>query len=329
MYEFNQSIEEEIANEAKKTNILITGGAGYVGSLLTEMLVTRGFNVTVIDNLLYFQNPFFNLFHYPNFKFIFGDVTNENFMKEILSKNDYDYIFPLAAIVGFQISEIKPEITWNTNYNSILTLLKYRRKSKIIFPNTNSGYGSTNLEKPCTEETPLTPISTYGKSKAAAESAIMQEDEVICFRLATLFGFSPRIRFDLLVNDFVYKAVKDKAIVLFERKFKRNVAHVRDAVRGFIWAMINWDKMKNRIYNLGNPNYNITKEELALKIKEFIPELNIFYAEIGSDPDKRNYIVSNERLLSTGFEFKYSLEDGIQELIRGYSAYKDFKFKNY
>ena len=329
MNEFSEEQEQKIKELAKDTTILITGGAGYLGSVLVEMLLDRGFKVVVLDNLTYFQKPFFNLFSNPNFEFIYGDVTNEKFMQDLLQKREFDYIFPLAAIVGFPISEIKPEITWLINYKAITFLLNHRKNSKIIFPTTNSGYGTTESTKVCTEDSPLNPISTYGKSKVAAEKAVMESKESICFRLATLFGFSPRMRTDLLVNDFVYKAIKDKSIVLFEKEFKRNFAHVKDASRGFIWGMLNWEKMKNKVYNLGHPDYNLTKEELALKIKEYVPDLHISYAKINSDPDKRNYIVSNERLLSTGFKFKYSLEDGIKELIRGYNAFKDFSFRNY
>lgn len=329
--EFEKKIENELAKMAiDSKGILITGGSGYFGSILTEMLIDRGFKVTVVDNLSYSQNTLFNLFSNKNLNFIYGDVTNENFMKMILSKNDFDFIIPLAAVVGFPISEQKPEITWLTNYQTILTILKYRKNDqKIIYPTTNSGYGITTGEIKCTEDSPLTPISTYGKSKVAAEKAIEDTNNYICFRLATLFGFSPRMRTDLLVNNFVEKAVKDKTIVLFERNFKRNFLHVKDASRAFLWAMLNWEKMKNRVYNVGHPDYNISKEELCKMIKQEIPDLNIFYSEIGNDPDKRNYIISNDRILSTGFTFKYGLEEGIKELIRGYEALRDYRFKNY
>jgi len=328
--DFDPETERKLTKLAENgTRILVTGGCGYLGSILVEMLVQRGFHVTVVDNLCYGQNTLFNLFYTGKLKFIYGDVTNEKFIAELLDKNNYTYIFPLAAIVGFPISEIKPELTWMVNYKAIEYILKHRKDSKIIFPTTNSGYGTTTGEEYCTEESPLNPISTYGKSKVAAEKAIMERGNAICFRLATLYGFSPRMRLDLLVNDFVYKAVTEKTLVLFERKFKRNFAHVRDAARGFLWAMANWEKMKDRVYNLGHPDYNISKEELALLIKKYIPDLNIFYAEIGSDPDRRNYIVSNERLLSTGFKFNHPLDKGIEELIEGYKAFKDFRFRNY
>jgi nucleoside-diphosphate-sugar epimerase len=326
--EFDMDTEETLCELGEKTNILITGGSGYLGSVLTEMLIERGFSVTVVDNLAYGQNTLFNLFCSKKLKFIYGDVTNYKFMKDLLTKNKYDYIFPLAAIVGFPASEQKPEVTWLVNHEAIVTIMKYRGDARIVFPTTNSGYGTTSGELECTEDTPLNPISTYGKSKVEAEKVVMMSGDSICFRLATLFGFSPRHRLDLLVNDFVYKAVNEKSIILFERSFKRNVLHVRDAARGFLWAMVKWEIMKNRTYNLGHPDYNISKDELCQMIKKRVPSLNVFYAEIGSDPDKRNYIVSNARMLTTGFVFKYPLDDGIDELVRGYVALRDIRFKN-
>lgn len=329
--DFDGSAEAKLRELAENgASVLMTGSSGYFGSVLTEMLVQRGFNVTVVDNLSYSQSTLFNLFHTGKLEFIYGDVTNEKLIANLLSQKKYDFIFPLAAIVGFPISEQKPELTWMINYQAILNLLKNRKKGeKIIFPNTNSGYGATTGEKFCTEDSPLNPISTYGKSKVEAEKAVMAAGNAISFRLATLFGFSPRMRTDLLVNDFVLKALNDKSIVLFERTFKRNFLHVRDAARGFLWAMIYWDEMKNNIFNLGHPDYNISKEELCLLIKKKIPSLNIFHASIGQDPDKRNYIVSTEKMQKTGFVYKYSLEHGIDELIRGYQAFRDYRFKNY
>lgn len=329
--EFSLDIEKKLREMADSgTKILVTGGSGYLGSIICQMLIDRGFEVTVVDNLSFSQNTLYNLFHSGKLKFVFGDVTNENFMKNLLEKGDYDYIFPLAAVVGFPVSEQKPEITWMINHGSIKTILKYRKEgTRIMFPTTNSGYGMTEGTSECTEESPLNPISTYGKSKVAAEKDLMAAKGVICFRLATLFGFSPRMRTDLLVNNFVYKAYAEKTIVLFERKFKRNFLHVRDAARAFLWSMVHWDSMKDTIYNVGHPDYNITKEELCGLIKKEIPGLNVFFAEIGSDPDKRNYVVSNARILATGFQFKYPLEDGIGELVRGYEAFRDYRFKNY
>ena len=329
--EFDTETEDRLSNMAASgTSILITGGAGYLGSILVEMLVERGFSVTVYDNLSYTQNTLFNLFSSGKLKFIYGDVTDQKLMAKVMAEGKYDFIFPLAAVVGFPISEQKPEISWLTNHQAIVNLLKLRKSGqKIIFPNTNSGYGATTGEIFCTEESSLNPISTYGKSKAEAEKAIMASRDAITFRLATLFGFSPRMRTELMVNNFVWKAVTDKGVVLFERSFKRNFLHVRDAARAFMWAMINWEAMKNQIYNLGHPDYNLSKEELAKLIQREVPDFNIFYAEIGQDPDKRNYVVSTDKIRKTGFAFKYGLEDGVNELLEGYNAFKDFRFKNY
>ncbi|VVB99713.1 GDP-mannose 4,6-dehydratase [uncultured archaeon] len=329
--DFDPKTESALSGMASGgARVLVTGGSGYLGSMLVEMLVARGFHVTVVDNLSYSQNTLFNLYHTGRLEFIFGDVTNEKFMQKLLSGRDFEFIFPLAAIVGFPVSEQKPEVTWLVNHKAVLTVLSNRKKgSKVIFPTTNSGYGATSGKSVCTEDSPLSPISEYGKSKAEAERAVMAAGDAVVFRLATLYGFSPRMRTDLLVNDFVHKAVSERSIVLFERKFKRNFLHVRDAARGFLFAMANWDAMKGRVYNLGHPDYNISKEELCLLIKKQVPGLNIFHAEIGSDPDKRNYVVSNERVLKAGFTFNYTLEDGIAELVQGYRAFKDFRFKNY
>lgn len=329
--DFDSVTEEKLAKLAKgKGRVLVTGGSGYLGSVLVEMLLQRGFHVTVVDNLSYSQNTLFNLFHTGRLEFLHADVTNEKFMSELLAKGDYSFILPLAAIVGFPVSEAKPEITWLVNHGAIVSLVKHRKKGqRIIFPTTNSGYGTTSGGELCTEESPLNPISTYGRSKVEAEKAVLAAGDSLTFRLATLFGFSPRMRTDLLVNDFVYKAVNEKTIVLFERKFKRNFLHVRDAARGFLYAMANFDEMSGKAYNLGHPDYNLTKEELCLAIKKQVPTLNIFFSEIGSDPDKRNYVISNERVMKAGFTFKYSLEQGIAELVSGYSAFRDFRFKNY
>jgi nucleoside-diphosphate-sugar epimerase len=328
--DFEAKTEKELERMASKgCRVLVTGGSGYLGSILVEMLLARGFHVDVVDNLAYSQNTLFNLFHTGRLRFIHADVTNEKSMEKVLSEK-YDFIFPLAAIVGFPVSEQKPEVTWLINHQSIVYLLKKRRKgARVIFPTTNSGYGSSGQNTLCTEESPLSPLSTYGKSKVEAEKAVLAAGDSIAFRLATLYGFSPRMRTDLLVNDFVFKAANERSIVLFERKFKRNFLHVRDAARGFLFAMANWESMKNKVYNLGHPDYNISKEELCLIIKKQVPQLNIFNAEIGSDPDKRDYVVSNERVLATGFKFNHSLEKGITELLEGYKAFKDFRFKNY
>jgi nucleoside-diphosphate-sugar epimerase len=308
--------------------ILVTGGAGYLGSVLVEHLLDAGHNVTVLDNLIYNQNSLTQFCHNPNFNFVFGDARDEAALKRLVPSTDF--IIPLAAIVGAPASEKHAETTVSVNYESIVLLNRLRDHSrqKVIFPTTNSGYGTTTGEVYCTEESPLNPISLYGRTKVDAEKELLKTSNTITLRLATLFGFSSRMRTDLLVNDFVQRALKDKTLVLFEKDFKRNYLHVRDAARCFLHCIDNFDRMKNNAYNVGLPDANLSKEQLALLIKKFIPSLYIHYAEIGSDPDKRNYVVSNDKILGTGFRFAYSLEDGIKELIKGYSILRDNSYRN-
>jgi nucleoside-diphosphate-sugar epimerase len=310
-----------------KARILITGGAGYLGTVFTEHFLNSGYEVTVLDNLMYNQTSLFHLCHRPEFKFVCGDVRNTEVMKELLK--DQDIIIPLAAIVGAPACNKNPEVTEAINLNSIRELIKLKSpEQKIIFPTTNSGYGTKSGEVHCTEESPLEPISLYGKTKVMAEKELLEGGNAITLRLATIFGFSLRMRLDLLVNDFVYKAFKDRYIVLFEKDFKRNFLHIRDAARCFEHCIENFDSMKNEAYNVGHPDENISKEELCLKIKKHIPDFFITSSEINEDPDKRNYIVSNDKILKTGFTFEYPLERGIKELIKGYQILRDNQFKN-
>ncbi len=235
----------------------------------------------------------------------------------------------MAAIVGAPACDKDPHTTTAINYNSIEFISKVKRSDQIIiFPTTNSGYGTTDGSLYCTEKTPLNPISLYGKTKVAAEKILLESGNVVTLRLATVFGFSPRMRLDLLVNDFVYKAFKDKYLVLFEKDFKRNFLNIHDVPRLFEHILNNWDLMKNETYNAGLPDENISKEDLAIRIKKYFPDLYITSSEINKDPDKRNYIVSNEKLLKTGFNFKFSLDDGIIELKKGYTIMRDTQFKN-
>jgi len=316
-----------------KEKVLITGGAGYVGSVLTEHLVNAGFDVTVLDNLMYNQNSLLHLFHRKNFHFIYGDVREEKLLKRIVPK--FDFILPLAAIVGAPASEKHPELMNAINFEAVAKINEIRdqARQKIIFPTTNSGYGTKSGDVYCTEETPLEPISAYGVSKVNAEKNLLESDNVITLRLATCFGFSPRMRLDLLVNNFVYKAIRDGYIVLFEKHFKRNYLHVRDAARCFEHCIKNFGGMKNRAYNVGLDGANLSKEELALKVREILKrisgkEFHIQESEIGKDPDKRNYVISNEKIMSAGFRCAYSLDDGIEELIKGYAMLYDRHYTN-
>lgn len=308
-------------------NVLITGGAGYLGSVLCEHLLNKKYQVTVVDNLIYGEC---NLFHFcsnPNFDFVYGDVRNENLMKNLLI--NADVIIPLAAIVGAPACDRDPLMAKTINLDAILMINKLRSSSQsIVYPTTNSGYGTKTGDVFCTEETPLEPISFYGQIKTQTEMEILNSQNAITLRLATVFGMSPRMRIDLLVNHFVYTAINNGHIVIFEKDFKRNYIHIRDVADCFIHCIENSDHMSGRPYNTGLDDANFSKEELALKIKEYIPSFYVHFAEVGTDPDKRNYIVSNKRLREAGFEAKRSLDDGIRELIKGYKMFGRALHKN-
>jgi nucleoside-diphosphate-sugar epimerase len=297
--------------------VLVTGGAGYIGSVLVDSLINRKYDVTVVDNLMYKQTSLTQYCHLPNFKFVKGDVRDWNMMKPLV--DEADIIIPLACIVGMPACKKYPELTQDTNQTAIEWLARNTRDDqKIIFPTTNSGYGIGQDGIHCTEETPLKPISLYGVTKVKAEEALLQRGNAVTFRLATVFGMSPRMRLDLLVNDFTYKAFKDKYIVLFESHFKRNFIHIRDVIKAFLFAIDRFDQMKGKAYNVGLSTANISKKELCEAIKKFIPDFYIAESEINEDPDKRNYIVSNAKLESLGWMPSFSLEDGIQELLKAY-----------
>ncbi|MBI2045177.1 NAD(P)-dependent oxidoreductase [Candidatus Pacearchaeota archaeon] len=302
----------------KRESVLITGGAGYIGSVLTGHLLDNGFKVTCLDDLRYGQK---SLIHYagnPAFDFVYGDCRNKNLLEEIIGK--FDFIIPLAALVGAPICDSKPVEAETINRDAVILIDNLRsRNQQIIFPTTNSGYGTTTGETFCTEETPLNPITLYGRTKVEAEKSLLDSEKgAITMRLATVFGASPRMRTDLLVNDFVLKAVTDRYIVIYEKDFKRNYIHIKDVARAFEHCINNFDVMKNQAYNLGLSDANLSKIELAEKIKEHIPDFEIINGEIGSDPDKRNYIVSNEKIEKTGFKTEFSLDYGIKELVKTY-----------
>lgn len=308
-------------------HVLVTGGAGYLGSVLSEHLLNTGYQVTVIDKLLYRRHSLFHLCANPNFDFIVGDVRDERVMSRLI--RDVDVIIPLAAIVGAPACDRDPWLARSVNLEAIQLLNRLRSQYQVvIFPNTNSGYGTQSGEVFCTEDTPLEPISLYGQTKVQAEKELLETPNVIVLRLATVFGVSPRMRIDLLVNHFVYAAVTDGYIVIFEKAFKRNYVHIRDVADCFIHCIKNADNMKGRPYNAGLDEANLSKAELAEKIKTYIPNFYIHYSEIGSDPDKRNYIVSNQRLRETGFVAQRSLDDGIKELLKGYRMMGRAPFKN-
>ena len=297
-------------------NILITGGAGYLGSVITPLLVNKGYDVTVYDNLMYNQLTLSDLCYKSNFKFVYGDVRDYKKLNEYVQKADV--IIPLAAIVGFPACEKDKQLAEEVNYNQIYDLITNTSKEQtIIFPNTNSGYG-TRSSGICTENQKLQPISHYGITKCNAEDILLQNGNAIIFRFATVFGVSPRMRLDLLVNEFVYKALTDKYITIFERKAVRNYIHIRDVASVFEWMVVHRDIHRGEIFNVGLSDANINKQQLAEMIKKYISDFAITYSDYYEDPDKRDYIVSNEKVESTGWLPKYNLDDGIKELIMAY-----------
>ena len=265
----------------KKESVLITGGAGYLGSILTSHLLNKGYRVTCLDNLMYRQDSPFFFSHNENYSFSYGDVREKVKVKELVANNDI--ILPLAAIVGAPACKECPQEVVSTNYEAVKMINKLRSKDQIlIFPTTNSGYGTTTGDEFCTEETPLIPVSLYGRTKADAEKCILDSNKGgITFRLATIFGTSPRMRADLLVNDFVYKAVSDGYLVIFQGHFKRNYLHIRDMARAFQYSIENYSSMKNEIYNIGLDSANMSKLEIAERIKRFVHNFNIIPCEIG------------------------------------------------
>jgi len=310
----------------KNNRILITGGAGYLGSMLATKLVSMNYYVTVVDMLKYDKNSLSHLFGSKNFKFILGDVRKKSCIKKMIRKQDF--IFPLAALVGAPLCEKFKKNTIETNVNSIKNLIKYLKfGQKIIYPTTNSGYGIGEKNKYCDENSPLKPISLYGQTKAEAEKIVISYKNSVCFRLATVFGYSYRMRTDLLVNNFVEKAVKKNKLDLFEPYFRRNYIHISDVVSAFIYAIKNFNKLKGQTYNLGLSSANLTKLALAKRIKKKIKNLKIRVIKNKFDPDKRDYYVSNKKIEKAGFKPNISLEEGIEELIDLFT-YTDVKFKN-
>ncbi len=296
---------------------LITGGAGYLGSVMVQELLERGHRVTAIDNLMFAQTSLAGVCHYPGFDFVNGDARLAETMRPLVK--DADVVIPLAALVGAPMCDKSPMDAESINRDALLMLLDMlSAEQRVLLPITNSGYGVGEAGKFCTEESPLRPVSLYGRLKVETEARALERENTVSFRLATVFGMSPRMRTDLLVNDFVFRAVKDRAVVLFESHFKRNYIHIRDVSRAFIHALDNFETMKGEAYNVGLSDANISKFELCEKIAEHVPGFTFIEAPIGEDPDKRDYIVSNEKIEATGYMPAYSLDDGIAELIKGY-----------
>lgn len=308
-------------------NILVTGGAGYIGSILVPELLKEKHKVTVLDNFMYNQSSLLDCCADKNLTIVRGDTRDKAVVAKLMK--DTDAIFPLACLTGAPLCSKDPLAAQTIIVDAVKLILELRSKNQIIiYPTTNSGYGVGQKDKFCTEETPLRPVSSYGKLKCEAENLILTSGNSITLRLATAFGVSPRMRLDLLVNDFVYRAVYDRCVVLFEAHFKRNYIHVRDVAQAFMLGLNNFKKMKDQAYNVGLSDANLSKQELCEEIKKHVKEFYFIESAVGEDPDKRDYIVSNEKIEKAGFKPRVSLSDGIKELVKGYQVIKRNQYAN-
>jgi nucleoside-diphosphate-sugar epimerase len=310
------------------TKVLVTGGAGYIGSVLVPALLDRGFAVTVVDNFMYGQDSLAGVCYHKDFALVRGDVRSEAVMRPLVK--DADIIIPLAALVGAPLCDRDPMAATSTNLTAIVNMLAWlSREQRVLLPVTNSGYGIGEPGKFCTEETPIRPVSLYGRDKVEVERILLDRHaSALSFRLATVFGVSPRMRLDLLVNDFTYRAYFDRFIVLFESHFKRNYVHVRDVARAFLHGIDNFDSMKGGPYTVGLSDANLSKFELCERIQRHLPAFVFSESNVGHDPDQRDYIVSNEKIERTGYRPAYSLDDGISELIKGFAMIRQGRYSN-
>ncbi len=307
--------------------VLVSGGAGYIGSILVPLLLNNGLQVTVLDNFMYGQSALLDCCHDERLKIVRGDARDPELVKSLLAHADI--IIPLACLVGAPLCAQRPQEARAINLEAVKMLAQLTRPDqRIVFPTTNSGYGVGQPGLLCSEASPLQPVSLYGQLKVKLEQELLKSGRAVSLRLATAFGISPRMRLDLLVNDFTYRAVTDRAIVLFEANFKRNYIHVRDVARAFLHVINNFEAMRNQPYNVGLSDANLSKKELCLEIQKQIPEFCILESAIGQDPDKRDYIVSNAKIEKTGFRPQHSLARGIAELIKGYQVIRRNQYAN-
>ena len=309
------------------SNILVTGGAGYIGSTLVPDLLSKKHKVTVIDNFMYDQTSLATSIRDRNFEIVFGDVRDESLMKRLVSKADI--IIPLAAIVGAPACDKDPVTAQSINKDSILWLLKQvSRSQQVIMPTTNSAYGSGDKNNFCDENSPLNPLSLYARDKVVVEKSLLEHENSTSFRLATVFGISPRMRLDLLVNNFTLRAITDGFVIVFEGHFKRNYIHILDVVQAFNLAIEKKEQFKSQIFNVGLSEANISKIELCQEIKKIVPDFVFLEAPLGKDPDQRNYIVSNKKIEALGFSPAVSLQAGLNELVKGLKMFNHKPFTN-
>lgn len=307
--------------------VLVTGGAGYIGSVLVEELLAAGFRVTALDDLRYGDHGLFHLCANPSFEFVCGDARDERLLRPLVA--EADVLVPLAAVVGAPACERDPHGAASINRDAIALLDRLRGQAQlVVYPNTNSGYGAAGPMAVCTEDSPLRPLTLYGRTKVEAERILRAGGNAVVFRLATVFGASPRMRLDLLVNHFVYAAVTEGGITIFEKDFRRNYVHVRDVAAAFLHAIGNREAMAGQVFNLGLDEANCSKEELALAVKKHMPDFHIHCAPIGEDPDKRDYVVSSERLRRAGFAATRTLDQGIRELLKAYALLGRRRYAN-
>ncbi|HEY3078259.1 MAG TPA: NAD(P)-dependent oxidoreductase [Burkholderiales bacterium] len=307
--------------------ILVTGGAGYLGSILVPELLAAGHEVTVLDNFMYSQNSLAQVCANRNFRVVRGDIRIESVLEPLL--REAEIVIPLAAYVGAPLCARDPVGARSVNHDAILMMLKLVERGQYVFmPTTNSAYGSGDKNNFCTEESPLRPISQYAIEKVEVEKALMRHPNAVSLRLATVFGMAPRMRLDLLVNDFTYRAVHDRFVVLFESSFKRNYIHVRDVAGAFLHAIANRERMRGQIYNVGLSDANVSKRELCETIARRVPGFVFLEAPVGKDPDQRNYIVSNAKMEATGWRPKFSLDAGIEELVKGFTMIRNTRYGN-
>ncbi len=307
--------------------VLITGGGGYIGGVLVPLLLDAGYEVTVVDTFAHGVNTLASSCANPAFDAYRIDARDEAKLRPLAQ--NADWIIPLAALVGAPLCDRDPLGATSINLDAVKMLLSLLSPAqRVLFPVTNSGYGVGELGKFCDENSPLRPISLYGRTKVEAEAAVMERGNAIAFRLATVFGMAPRMRIDLLVNDFTYRAVRDRALVIFEGHFKRNFIHVRDVANGFLFGMRNFERMRNDVYNMGLSDANLSKIELAEAIKKQVPNFTYIEAPVGDDPDKRDYIVSNAKLEATGWRPQHGLDAGVVELVKGYRTLRNEIWSN-